>query len=448
MELRELPSVDELLRTDELAAASPCRRRERRRGTRWPRRASADRRRGRARPTSAAAALELAARAAAPRLRRAINATGVVLHTNLGRAPLASAALEHACEVARGYSNLEYDLQTGERGSRHDHLAPTLRTLDRRRGRARRQQQRSRAAARPGCAGRGARGDRLARRADRDRRRVPHPRRARALGGAPASRSARRTARGRPTTTLAVGPDTALLLRVHQSNFRTVGFTERPRLAQLAAVAGRHGLPLVDDLGSGSLVAFADEPLVPESLAAGADLVCFSGDKLLGGPQAGILAGSAELVGRLRRHPLQRALRPDKLTLAALEGTLLLYLDPARALARRAGPAQCCTSRWQTFAPAPSDSPDWSAVRRSRRPDAPAAARCRSPRAAERRVRGRRRARASPPPRRAAGRERRPRGPDAARLPDDRRRRGRRARARRGRSPRPMSGGAPGLRTR
>jgi L-seryl-tRNA(Ser) seleniumtransferase len=124
-----------------------------------------------------------------------------------------------------------------------------------------------------------------------------------------------------------------VLLRVHQSNFRIVGFTEQPPLADLARLAERRGLVLVDDLGSGVLREMHDEPSARGSLAAGAHLVCFSGDKLLGGPQAGIVCGRADLVERLRRHPLQRALRADKLTLAALEGTLTLYRDPARALA-------------------------------------------------------------------------------------------------------------------
>jgi L-seryl-tRNA(Ser) seleniumtransferase len=125
------------------------------------------------------------------------------------------------------------------------------------------------------------------------------------------------------------------VLRVHQSNFRVVGFADRPALGELAEVAASHAIPLVDDLGSGNLMRNSalpgDEPSARESLSAGAGLVCFSGDKLLGGPQAGIVAGRAELVELLRRHPLQRALRADKLTLAALEGTLGLYLDPEQA---------------------------------------------------------------------------------------------------------------------
>jgi L-seryl-tRNA(Ser) seleniumtransferase len=127
--------------------------------------------------------------------------------------------------------------------------------------------------------------------------------------------------------TQAIGPETAVILRVHQSNFRVVGFTEQPALEELALVARSHKLPLVDDLGSGALVDIGTEPTARASLAAGGDLVCFSGDKLLGGPQAGIIVGRAELLERLRRHPLQRALRADKLTLAALEGTLQLAVE-------------------------------------------------------------------------------------------------------------------------
>jgi L-seryl-tRNA(Ser) seleniumtransferase len=123
-----------------------------------------------------------------------------------------------------------------------------------------------------------------------------------------------------------------MLLRVHQSNFRVVGFAEQPTLEELAAIARTRGVPLLDDLGSGAFVDIADEPTARDALSAGADLVCFSGDKLLGGPQAGIVVGRADLLERLRRHPLHRALRIDKLSLAALEGTLLLYLEPKRAL--------------------------------------------------------------------------------------------------------------------
>jgi L-seryl-tRNA(Ser) seleniumtransferase len=159
----------------------------------------------------------------------------------------------------------------------------------------------------------------------------------------------------------AIGPETALLLRVHQSNFRVVGFTEQPKLAELVRVGRAHDLPVVDDLGSGALFAsssvpLADEPTARESLEVGTDLVCFSGDKLLGGPQAGIIVGRAELVERLRRHPLQRAVRADKLTLAALEATLALYLDPELAvrevpvLRMLAEPAETVRARAQRLA--------------------------------------------------------------------------------------------------
>ena len=176
----------------------------------------------------------------------------------------------------------------------------------------------------------------------------------------------------------ALGPETAVILRVHQSNFRVVGFTEQPALAELAAVAARAGLPLVDDLGSGALSAIGDESTPAASLAAGADIVCFSGDKLLGGPQAGILAGRADLIERLRRHPLQRALRADKLTLAALEGTLAAC-PRSRAGARRgARAADARRARCDGAGSAPNASPASSAARSRRPSPASAAEHCRS----------------------------------------------------------------------
>jgi L-seryl-tRNA(Ser) seleniumtransferase len=275
--------------------------------------------------------LAVTTRRAAPSLRRVINATGVVLHTNLGRAPLASPALQRVLEVGRGYSNLEYDLDAGGRGSRHDHLSALIRELA---GAEDALVVNNNAAALLLTLAALAEGrEVIVSRGELieigDGFRIPDVllrsgARLREVGTTNRTRSADYEA--------AIGPETALLLRVHQSNFRTVGFTERPTVGELAEDARRHGVPLIDDLGSGSFVSFDDEPLVPESLSAGSDLVCFSGDKLLGGPQAGIVAGRVDLVARLRRHPLQRALRPDKLSLAALEGTLLLYLDPERAV--------------------------------------------------------------------------------------------------------------------
>jgi len=268
--------------------------------------------------------------ARAARLRRALNATGVVVHTNLGRAPLAEAALERVLEVGRSYSNLEYDLDSGTRGSRQDHVAAVLRRLTG--AEAALVVNNNAAAVLLALAALAEGREVLVSRGELieigDGFRIPD---------VLARSGARLVEVGTTNRTRAadyersVGPETAVLLRVHQSNFRLVGFTELPALAELAAVAQRHGLPLVDDLGSGALVRVEDEPSVRASLDAGADLVCFSGDKLLGGPQAGIIVGAAQLVERLRRHPLQRAVRADKLTLATLEGTLGLYLDPQRA---------------------------------------------------------------------------------------------------------------------
>jgi L-seryl-tRNA(Ser) seleniumtransferase len=274
--------------------------------------------------------LELAA-ARRPSLRRTLNATGVLVHTNLGRAPLAEAALERIREVGRGYSNLEYDLTAGVRGSRQDHVADVLRRLTG--AEAALVVNNNAAAVLLALAALAEGRDVVVSRGELieigDGFRIPDV----------LERSGARLVEIGTTNRTraadyerAIGPETALLLRVHKSNFRVVGFTELPTVSELAGIARRHGLPLVEDLGSGVFVDVADEPSARASLDAGADLVCFSGDKLLGGPQAGIVVGRADLVEQLRRHPLQRALRADKLTLAALEATLGLYLEPERAL--------------------------------------------------------------------------------------------------------------------
>jgi L-seryl-tRNA(Ser) seleniumtransferase len=264
--------------------------------------------------------------ARAPQLRRVINATGVIVHTNLGRAPLAGAALDRIYEIARGYSNLEYDVAAGGRGSRQEHVTGLLRRLTG--AEAALVVNNNAAAVMLALAALAEGREVLVSRGELieigDGFRIPDVlersgARLREVGTTNRTRAA--------DYETAIGPETALLLRVHQSNFRVVGFTEQPRLEELTQVARSHELPLVDDLGSGALVDVADEPTARASLAAGADLVCFSGDKLLGGPQAGIVVGRADLVDKLRRHPLQRALRADKLTLAALEGTLALALE-------------------------------------------------------------------------------------------------------------------------
>jgi L-seryl-tRNA(Ser) seleniumtransferase len=354
VELRDLPSVDELAADERLAGAVPR-----------PLLLSAVRSAlARAREEIEAGAdpgdlvgrveSELAT-ARAPRLRRAINATGVIVHTNLGRAPLAREALERVGALAGGYSNLEYDLAEGGRGSRQDHVAPILRRLTG--AEAALVVNNNAAAVLLALAALAEEREVLVSRGELieigDGFRIPD---VLARSGA-RLREVGTTNRTRAADyERAVGPETALLLRVHQSNFRVVGFTEQPGLAELVRVGRTHGIPVVDDLGSGVLVELEDEPSARDALAAGADLVCFSGDKLLGGPQAGIVVGRAELVERLRRHPLQRALRADKLTLAALEATLALYLEPERAareipvLRMLAEPAEAVRSRAERLA--------------------------------------------------------------------------------------------------
>jgi L-seryl-tRNA(Ser) seleniumtransferase len=230
-------------------------------------------------------------------------------------------------EVGAGYSNLEYDLERGQRGSRQDHLVGLLMRLTG--AEAALVVNNNAAAVLLALAALAEGREVVVSRGELieigDGFRIPD---VLARSGARLVEVGTTNRTRAADYERAIAPDTALVLRVHQSNFRVVGFSERPHLAELADVARRHELPLVDDLGSGSLARIGDEPTPAESLRAGADLVCFSGDKLLGGPQAGVVVGRADLVERLRRHPLQRALRADKLTLAALEGTLALALDP------------------------------------------------------------------------------------------------------------------------
>jgi L-seryl-tRNA(Ser) seleniumtransferase len=319
MRLRDLPSVDELARTTDDPLGVPAARTVLARA-REQIRAGSD-------PGDLGDLLAEEVRAArAPRLRRVLNATGVIVHTNLGRAPLAAAALEHVADAARGYSNLEYDLAAGGRGSRQAHVADLLRRLT---GAESALVVNNNAAAVLLALAALAEGrEVLVSRGELieigDGFRIPD---VLARSGA-RLREVGTTNRTRVADYEgAIGPETAVLLRVHQSNFRVVGFTEQPSVDELAQVAQSHKLVFVDDLGSGALVDVGEEPTARASIAAGADLVSFSGDKLLGGPQAGIVVGRADLVERLRRHPLQRALRADKLTLAALEGTLRVALE-------------------------------------------------------------------------------------------------------------------------
>ncbi len=271
---------------------------------------------------------------ARPALRPVINATGVVLHTNLGRAPLADEARAAIAAVAAGYSNLEYDLARGERGSRHDHLRGLLRELT---GAEDALVVNNNAAATVlGLAALAAGKEIVVSRGELIE-----------IGGSFRLPEILALSRGvlvevgttnkthRRDYEAAIGPSTALLLKVHRSNFAIVGFTSEVAAGELVALGRARGVATMIDLGSGALIDRAtqrrwglpDEPTVAEAVATGADLVTFSGDKLLGGPQAGIAVGSAAAVERARKHPLMRALRPDKLTLAGLAATLALYRD-------------------------------------------------------------------------------------------------------------------------
>lgn len=264
-----------------------------------------------------------------PSLRPVLNASGVILHTNLGRAPLAASAVEAMARTAGRYSNLEYDLALGRRGRRDVHAGALLERIL---GKPAIVVNNNAAAIYLALQELGAGGETIVSRGELieigDGFRIPEilarsGTRLREVGSTNKTRL--------EDYREAIGPDTRLLLRVHPSNFRIEGFTGRPPLPALAALAAERGLPLVEDLGSGSLwdlsgQGVADEPPVTASLEAGVSLATFSGDKLLGGPQAGVIAGDPALVARIRRNPLFRALRADKLIYAALEATLREFL--------------------------------------------------------------------------------------------------------------------------
>ncbi|HEU4977701.1 MAG TPA: L-seryl-tRNA(Sec) selenium transferase, partial [Solirubrobacteraceae bacterium] len=268
-----------------------------------------------------------------PSLRRVLNATGVVVHTNLGRAPLAQAARAAVARAAEGYSNLELDLDAGERGSRHAHVEGLLRELTGAEA----------ALAVNNCAAAVLLG--AAALAGGGREIVVSRGQLIEIGGGfripevVAQAGAQLVEVGTTNRTrladyaAALGERTGAILRAHPSNFRTLGFVEEVSVEALCGL----GAPVIDDVGSGvlddDLELLAGEPPVRRSVRAGAAFVCFSGDKLLGGPQAGLLVGTHEAVAAARRHPLARAVRIDKLSLAALEATLMLYRDPE--LARR-----------------------------------------------------------------------------------------------------------------
>jgi L-seryl-tRNA(Ser) seleniumtransferase len=262
-------------------------------------------------------------------LRRVINATGVILHTNLGRAPLAQAAIEAVAEVASTYSNLEYDLSAGRRGKRESHCQQLLARLAGSED----------AIIANNCAAAvllvlntlAEGGEVIVSRGELieigGSFRIPEVMeksgaRLREVG------ATNRTRIGDYAN--AINESTRLILRVHPSNFRIVGFTERPSLQEICALSEQTGIPSFEDLGSGCLIDLSpfgvkDEPVVSESFAAGISVAAFSGDKMLGGPQAGIIAGSKSVIERVRKNPLMRALRVDKMTYAGLEATLKLY---------------------------------------------------------------------------------------------------------------------------
>ncbi len=271
-----------------------------------------------------------------PSLKSLVNATGVVVHTNLGRSVLAPEAIEAVVQAAASYSNLEYNLVAGSRGSRHDHITRIITALTGAEDAI--VVNNNAAAVLLALAVFGGGRDVIVSRGELIE-----------IGGSfripdiMTSSTARLVEVGTTNKTKitdyekAIGPDTAMLLHVHTSNYKVVGFTAEVEIAELAALGHECGLVVVDDLGSGALAdlpALAGEPSVHDSLAAGVDVVTFSGDKLLGGPQAGIVVGKREFIAKMKAHPMARAMRVDKMTLAALQATLALYLKPEEALER------------------------------------------------------------------------------------------------------------------
>ena len=269
-------------------------------------------------------------------LRRLVNATGVILHTNLGRAPLCPEALQRILEVGKGYSNLEFDLIKGERGQRYDHVSRLICALT---GAQDALIVNNNAAAvllvlntlSEGKETIVSRGELIEIGGEF---RIPEimrksAARLREVG------TTNRTRLG--DYEKAINKDTGLILKVHTSNFRIVGFTEEADIETLVALGQSRGIPVMDDLGSGCLIdldnyGLEHEPTIREVLATGVDVVTFSGDKLLGGPQAGIILGKNEILEKIKENPLNRALRIDKFTLAALEATLMHYLNPVKAI--------------------------------------------------------------------------------------------------------------------
>ena len=345
--LRQLPAVDDLLRTPQ---AQRWQERFPRRSVTEAVRQALDATRRRilqttdetalaALPVGAAATLAqvetILQGARGDELQPLINATGVIVHTNLGRSLLADAAVDNIRTVAAAYSNLEYDIERGERGTRYGHLEGLLRSLT--------------GAEAALVVNNNAAAVYLALQAlARDMEVVVSRGQLIEIGGSfripDIMRSSGAVLREVGSTNkthlrdyaAGISAETALLLRVHTSNYRIVGFTSEVPRHELVALGREHALPVMEDLGSGTLVdlqpyGLHDEPTVNEVVAGGVDVVTFSGDKLLGGPQAGIVVGKAAYVDRLRRHPMHRAVRVDKFTLAALEATLNIYADPDAA---------------------------------------------------------------------------------------------------------------------